>query len=373
MLAFAFTGLLANAKRGGKRDSSSSEDPADSFELVGSGACRAPQAAKVFGDYDCYPSYIGCNTGELVPGTPPTCPDGYLMCEETEVSLEDCQERCLETPGCVGIETSTNMQTGNGKCEIHYVELEYSSGQVCYVLGDDQVSFELLGEGGCRTLEPNESGSYAGTFSVVAGGVGSLEECQDACLNPSYGEMFGQTVYEDDLTKAGEVAVLVYEDPDVTLENIEWATFFPDVAEVDDGLFAVLLQLVYALDAAEGDGAAALASVGLVPPTPCVAVEYTLPLDTENTKCEIHHVELSYTDPTTCYRKVEEEEVCAAEGERCGGKKGRGETTCCDEGLTCFKKNGRKSECHTECPDGWDCEDSSDSLDTDDELEAPSN
>merc|ERR1719499_1112941 len=192
--------------------------------------------------------------------------------------------------------------------------------------------------------------------------------------------MFGIDVYKEQVEKADEV-YRSFQDEGKSLDTIEWADFYPENA-VDDGAFAILLQLVYALDAASGDVEAALESVGIAAPTHCFAVEYTLPLDTEATKCELHHAELSHTDPTECYRKVAE--VCAAEGEECGGKKkgkGKGNSTSgCEDGLTCFKKSRGKSECQSECPAGWDCEktksggkrgkDSSSS--EDDSLDAPS-
>lgn len=381
MLAVFFCGLAANAKPG--KDGHKDKDP---FELVGKGACRAPTASKIYGDYTCFPSYLGCNTGELVDGTPPTCPDGYLMCEEAAVSLEECEEKCLEDPACVGIEVSENSLTGNGKCELHYVDLEYASEQVCYT--NDEGTFQLLGEGACRTLVPNDSGSYAGTFTVVSGGTTSLEGCQNACVdwngNELYGQMFGIDVYKEQVEKADEVYQRFVEEAK-SLDVIEWADFYPE-DDVNDGLFSVLLQLVYALDASSGDVENALEYVGIEAPTHCFAVEYTLPLADEATKCELHHAELSHTDPTDCYRKVAE--VCAAEGEECGGKKTKGKgsssSDCCEEGLTCFEKSRGKSECQLECPAGWDCEKSDDkkggkdsssdssSSSSEDELEAPS-
>lgn len=222
--------------------------------------------------------------------------------------------------------------------------------------------FRAPARGSMSHLTPTLSGSFAGTFSIVEGGVASLEACQDACLQKNtletYGQLFGTDVYQEDLDKADEVYQLFGSGAgsgsgavgsgagsgsgsEDTLGNLEWADFYPN-EPVDDARFAKLLQLVFLLEGNDGEMGKALKSVGL--DAPCVAVEYTKPQADESTKCELHHVTVDYTDPTACYSKSTKKR-----GGHGRGRGGRG-------------RGGRNDS---------DCDDDDDDDDTDNELEAP--
>jgi len=162
---------------------------ADEMVVVGYGACRAPDAYKITGEYECLGGNEGCTTGDpltqddgiiVCPGvddTLGTSDDGYLLCTETGISYANCSEACLEMDTCVGMEVTTNSNTGDGKCELHTVALEYASEQVCATYNGS--GFTFLGYGACRTLEVNSAGNLYGTYNTTT--TYNETDCKDTC------------------------------------------------------------------------------------------------------------------------------------------------------------------------------------------------
>jgi len=168
---------------------------ADKMEVVGNGACRAPDAYKVTGEYTCLGGNEGCtgsgdpltqDDGVIVcPGadaTLGTSDDGYLKCTETGIDNADCEAACLESKTCVGMEVTINAKTGDGKCELHTVAIEYASEQVCKCYNG--TDFIFMGFGACRTLEVNSAGNLYGTYNTTS--TYNLTDCENACSDSGW-------------------------------------------------------------------------------------------------------------------------------------------------------------------------------------------
>lgn len=201
---------------------------ADTVEHLGDGACRSPYANVVMGEYTCLGGNSGCSSGDMLSQTDGSiaCPgadgeldtddDGYLRCEETSVSYDNCSETCLDMDTCVAFEVTTNMMTGDGKCELHTVEPTYTAPHIC--ASYDGATFTEFPLGGCRTYDVNDDGNLYGVYNSTY--TYNQTDCEDLCA-----------MYEG------------------------W----------------------------------------------CLAMEFTLPLDGDLGKCELHKVAINYTDPVDCY------------------------------------------------------------------------
>jgi len=226
---------------------------ADKMEVVGNGACRAPDAYKITGEYSCLGGNEGCTAGDpltqddgiiVCPGvdeTLGTSDDGYLLCTETGIDDAHCEAACLESETCVGMEVTTNAKTGDGKCELHTVDIEYAVEQVCEVY--DGTDFIFMGFGACRTLEVNSAGNLYGTYNTTS--TYNQTDCENTCSDAGWCVGIEYTIPLSGSTGKCELhkAAINYSDPTVCYTKVSGGDD-SDLPIIIGIVAAVLISLV---------------------------------------------------------------------------------------------------------------------------------